>query len=139
MKMDKTCLFLVLLCASSGCGQRGYKSCCQDDSSWESKANGYAEEDAFPIFGPSRHRHLSEAGAHGKLYDFVLKVGPLSHWPEAKAKVPLFWGWGDPVDGSEGRQSAEHVLEMSLSLNGKAVHIPEDAYIDLERLTKRLL
>ena len=101
---------------------------------WESMAEGYIEEDALPIFGSGGYTHIRESTEDGQLYDFVLEVGSPTEWSEAKVQVVRFWGWSDlnaPNPELELLRSAQHVLEMSLTLGANPVYIPESAYNDL--------
>ena len=105
-----------------------------DAPPWESMAEGYIEEDALPILGSGTYTHMRENTEDGQLYDFVLEVGAPTKWSEAKAQVARFWGWSDlnaPNPELERLRSAQHVLEISLTLGTDPVHIPEAAYIDL--------
>lgn len=101
---------------------------------WENRAEGYIEENALPILGSGIYTHIRENTEDGQLYDFVLEVGAPTQWSEAKAQVARFWGWSDlnaPNPELERLRSAQHVLEMSLTLGTDPVYIPETTYIDL--------
>jgi hypothetical protein len=119
--------FLVI--ALSGCGKHEVRETVP--TAWESLAKGYKVEGSRPVLGRGRQIRKTEESTEGRLFDFSLSVGPVVGWSDAKAKVTHFWGWGAATDATNLLRQAEHVLEVSLILDGKPVHIPEAAYVDL--------
>ena len=95
-------------------------------------AEGYREANTIRIFGSGRYTHVRENTEDRQLFDFVLKVGTPTEWTPAKEQIDRFWGFGsDPTNNPERIRSAQHVLEMSLTLGSEPVYISESCYVDL--------
>lgn len=138
------CWLIVSVLAFVGCDKEEGSTKPQPPPRWSDMAKGYVVESAEPLlpyWEQTTTITVAKQTKDGRSFQFSMRVGPLETLTPEKTNAKTLWGWGDPkreVKDPEGIMSSEeilrrarHVLDLSLSVGGRVVHIPKSAYVDL--------
>lgn len=133
------CLFLILSGSTlTGCrGQTHSEQTAISRPAWEDMAPSYRIENQRPMYLRGERRKTLSVINHDQSasgYELTLRTGKARQLSEDKLDQQRFWGWvGESPEMTRQylATAANHVLELSLRLDGRAVEIPKEATIDL--------